>query len=581
MKLPKLSINMLNSTECIEFNVLNSNTTEQFERSKSIVIDISKSERSLERFDILHGSNSSICTSTLTPLLCKERLDLEHEDDISVLSLEQRVSGYGEKTFSSGARYAGEFKDGKMDGYGKYIYKGGGASYNGQWKDDQRHGLGKAIYQDGTMYVGEFADGKMHGRGKKTWPDGREYIGDWKYGMYNGEGTYTNLDGDTYKGNFKDDKKHGMGTMRYACGSIWFGQWQDGEKLEEKISIDCRSRPSSSLTDRSAPQSNQHPLRTKGRESQRHHHSEKSISSTRSTSSEKEDSDDDSLHSYHSRLLSVKEYDGDDVYEGQLKNDMRNGWGTMRYGDGDIYTGEWVHDKRHGSGKYEYATGTVYVGQWSDGKWNGDGKYSDGHGTTYIGQFKNYKKDGVGEITYPDGTKWNGIWKDGEKLKEQTPRFKFDAFFSHNWGNDKDGRDNHERVMMICQKLEHLGYKVWFDGDQMRGDILDRMTEGIDNSMLFVPCVTQKYLRKVAGKGSKGANDNCKIEFGYAMQRKGVENMIPVVMESSCNDQSTWEGAVGGALINRLYMSFTGDDGLDECVKKLVEEIECKKEQLY
>jgi len=380
-----------------------------------------------------------------------------------------------------------------------------------------------------------------------------------------------------------------MGTMRYACGSVWFGEWQDGDKFEEKLSIDYDSSPSSRSTDRSAPQLIQNTLMIDHGDSQSHNQRKKGVLSkmpqmldTMIATSEKENIEVLSLHNDHAVPedgLSVKEYNADDVYEGQLKNDLRYGWGTMRYGDGDIYTGEWVNDKRHGSGKYKYATGAEYIGQWCNGKWNGDGKYSDGHGTTYNGQFKNYKKDGLGEISYPDGKKWIGIWKDGEKVKEQA-RFKFDAFFSHNHGNDEDGRDNHERVMMICQKLEELGYKVWFDGDQMRGDIIDRMTEGIDNSMLFVPCVTQKYVHKVAGEGIRGANDNCKIEFGYAHSRKGVDNMIPVVMESSSSDQSSWKGAVGGAMINHLYIPFTVDDELDACVKKLADEFEHKKENL-
>ncbi len=64
----------------------------------------------------------------------------------------------------------------------------------------------------------------------------------------------------------------------------------------------------------------------------------------------------------------------------------------------------------------------------------------------YIRPFKNYKMD----CRTPFGR------KDGEKVKEQT-RFKFDAFFCHNNGNDEDGKDNHEIVMIICQKLEEIG----------------------------------------------------------------------------------------------------------------------------
>ena len=39
-------------------------------------------------------------------------------------------------------------------------------------------------------------------------------------------------------------------------------------------------------------------------------------------------------------------------YEGQFKNDVRNGQGTYYYADGiSVYEGSWKDNKKHGEGK--------------------------------------------------------------------------------------------------------------------------------------------------------------------------------------------------------------------------------------
>ncbi len=56
------------------------------------------------------------------------------------------------------------------------------------------------------------------------------------------------------------------------------------------------------------------------------------------------------------------------------------------------------------------------------------------------------------------------------------------------------------------------------------------MCKGIDESSVFVVCVTHKYMLKVGGRNLA---DNCKKEFMYAEQRLTAAKMVPVVMEVS------------------------------------------------
>lgn len=40
--------------------------------------------------------------------------------------------------------------------------------------------------------------------------------------------------------------------------------------------------------------------------------------------------------------------------------------------------------------------------------------------------------------------------------------FKFDAFLTHDWGDDEFGRNNHERVAKVNSALQHHGIVTWY-----------------------------------------------------------------------------------------------------------------------
>ena len=115
----------------------------------------------------------------------------------------------------------------------------------------------------------------------------------------------------------------------------------------------------------------------------------------------------------------------------------------------------------------------------------------------------------------------------------------FHLFVSHNWGPDSQGRDNHERVATVNKLLRARNMRTWFDEERLRGDVVSQMSSGIDRSHAVLVCVTREYIRKVAGDGKKGYDDNCKFEFDYARSRHGVKRMIPVVMDPDVLDLSS------------------------------------------
>ncbi|OQR90379.1 hypothetical protein ACHHYP_05582 [Achlya hypogyna] len=145
-----------------------------------------------------------------------------------------------------------------------------------------------------------------------------------------------------------------------------------------------------------------------------------------------------------------------------------------------------------------------------------------------------------------------------EKLNQSPRKPKaFDVFLSHNWGHDELHRDNHARVSKINAFLRARKLRTWFDEDQMAGNILKAMANGIEESQIVIVFVTQSYQNKVNGDN---ANDNCQLEFGMANATQTPQWMVPVVMEPCMLSPAHWSGQLKLVLGNQLYIDLAGDD---------------------
>ena len=70
--------------------------------------------------------------------------------------------------------------------------------------------------------------------------------------------------------------------------------------------------------------------------------------------------------------------------------------------------------------------------------------------------------------------------------------------------------------------------------------------------------------------------DNCRLEFDYSARRKGIKNLIPIVMEPECLQVKNWNGVLGSTLANLLYINYTEDDKLDSCVREIMKRLNAK-----
>lgn len=91
-------------------------------------------------------------------------------------------------------------------------------------------------------------------------------------------------------------------------------------------------------------------------------------------------------------------------YEGQWKNNLREGQGRCFYYNGDLYVGMWKQGKRHRGGTQFYRKLERYEGEWQNDMRDGGGILWSANNTKYVGTFKRDKKHGTGEIVFPDGT---------------------------------------------------------------------------------------------------------------------------------------------------------------------------------
>jgi hypothetical protein len=154
-----------------------------------------------------------------------------------------------------------------------------------------------------------------------------------------------------------------------------------------------------------------------------------------------------------------------------------------------------------------------------------------------------------------------------------------DVFLTHDWGMDELNRDNHERVARIKDALKSTGFITWFDSERMTGDIADQMVAGINNASVIIVFVTQRYMNKVNGPD---ANDNCRKEFKYAVQKKSSTKMIPVVMEPRMKDvKGNWTDLIKMELGNILYVDFSNDNDFQSAIQQLKAEILSRTNPLW
>ncbi|MDG1295684.1 MAG: caspase family protein [Saprospiraceae bacterium] len=129
------------------------------------------------------------------------------------------TDGSGIFAYANGARFEGQFQQGKPNGEGTFIYEDE-STYSGSVKEGLYHGAGMLISASGKKQSGRWDEGSFitndeiasitgcvsgdctDGYGKMIFDNGTTYEGNWQAGKYNGNGTLEKYDGAIIQGNW-------------------------------------------------------------------------------------------------------------------------------------------------------------------------------------------------------------------------------------------------------------------------------------------------------------------------------------------------------------------------------------------
>ena len=116
--------------------------------------------------------------------------------------------------------------------------------------------------------------------------------------------------------------------------------------------------------------------------------------------------------------IGIALWDEGDIYEGEFRNNLKEGIGTYRWDDGASYMGNFQNNQINGYGIMNFANGNSYVGEFSDGYLSGWGKFTWEDGKCYIGNYYENKKNGFGIFisNFQPLIALIGFWENGKQV---------------------------------------------------------------------------------------------------------------------------------------------------------------------
>lgn len=268
--------------------------------------------------------------------------------------------GKGTYVYPSGAKYIGQFKNGKIHGKG-VLYFSNGDKYQGDWVDHYRTGRGTLLKAKGGEYTGDFKKNKFDGIGKFIYPTGDIYVGEWVDNIAQGEGEYSFVNGNQYVGKFKAGKFHGKGTMYYTDDSYFEGLWAKNKKEGPGKMVGANGKSIEGVWKDGVFQKDNAkakpstPIKVKEKEK---------ISQETKLKSTVRNCNDGSCMNGNGEFI----YGDGSKYVGEFYKGMPMGKGTVFYSNGDKYVGGWSNHAPNGQGLMHYQYGRTLGAHWQDGK---------------------------------------------------------------------------------------------------------------------------------------------------------------------------------------------------------------------
>ena len=134
---------------------------------------------------------------------------------------------------------------------------------------------------------------------------------------------------------------------------------------------------------------------------------------------------------------------------------------------------------------------------------------------------------------------------------------KYDLFISYQWDNVRQVKILHENLVKVC------GYKVWRDETHLekRSSLEYELATNIENSKVFLFCLTQKYYESI----------NCKRELKYAINVCQPAKPIVFLMLESLNLKDLAD--IGFLLSNYIWVQCYKSKPIEDWPQQYFEEI--------
>ena len=310
-------------------------------------------------------------------------------------------------------------------------------------------------------YVGAFQDGQRRGFGTLTRYDVGEYKGNFDANVQHGSGIFTYANGDVYDGNWENDKRHGKGKSTTG-NEKYDGEWADGQ--QEGRGTQTWKIPDVEYTYEGVFHAGK-----------RHGPGVLKVNDGQCIMTWDGTFKDDDRNGHFVITSSLD----NQLYEGEVAQNVRSGHGKQSYADGSSYDGAWALDKRFGIGTLTKPNGDTLNGQWDDSVLIGNGTFTSADGqVVYKGQWANGNKNGKGLQKWPSGDTYDGDWRDDKKHGNGTYLWADGPTYV---GDFRDGKRHGNGTFTWADgrtyvgdwgddKMHGKGTQTWADGRTYVGD---------------------------------------------------------------------------------------------------------------
>ena len=179
------------------------------------------------------------------------------------------------------------------------------------------------------------------------------------------------------------------------------------------------------------------------------------------------------------------------IYDGEVVDGKREGYGTITYPDGTIYKGFWHKDKRNGKGtEYKSKGKKIYRGDFKNGDRHGEGTlyHYDGKTAKYEGSWLYGSRSGQGTEYNEDGSiyyqgEWSVDSKDGHGTLYKSNNTRIEGTWQHGFFSKGtyfylDGHRYEGELSSFGYDREGKGVYYWPDGYRYEGEWHDGERHG-------------------------------------------------------------------------------------------------------